>query len=339
MTSGFDVSIAMATFNGSRFIEAQLESLAAQEHAPKELSVVDDQSTDGTVELIERFAGRAPFPVRLRVLDSRIGPYAAFFQAVARCTADWIAFCDQDDVWAPQKLARCAAAARRRPDVLLISHSGAVVDSNLRSTRVRVPDYRRLRLVRPLTGDLRRMSPGFSQIFSRKLLEMAEPGVGPPSTTSPHGLGHDEWVALHSFALGSRLELPEALVLWRRHGGNLSGDPRRLGKQPERRAAEKEYAYMVTISRARADHFRRLASYADGDVCDRHEAAATYFDRQSSLWAMRRRAYCGRAPRRLLRVSAMALTGKYRSREHGGLGIWSLLKDGAAGIRPEAAQR
>jgi glycosyltransferase involved in cell wall biosynthesis len=61
-----DISVVMSTFNGSVFLEEQLNSLAIQSSIPSELIVVDDCSTDNTVTIIQRFAKRAPFPVHLQ---------------------------------------------------------------------------------------------------------------------------------------------------------------------------------------------------------------------------------------------------------------------------------
>lgn len=60
-----DIPIAMAACNGSRFIAEQLASIAHQSCKQRELVVCDDCSDDNTVEIVERFAAEAGFPVRL----------------------------------------------------------------------------------------------------------------------------------------------------------------------------------------------------------------------------------------------------------------------------------
>src|SRR3954467_3477295 len=59
------VSVALASYNGARFIDEQLASLAAQTRLPDELVVCDDGSTDDTLARVERFAATAPFAVRI----------------------------------------------------------------------------------------------------------------------------------------------------------------------------------------------------------------------------------------------------------------------------------
>ena len=105
-----NVSIAMCTFNGERFLEEQLASLREQTLVPGELIVCDDGSTDRTFAILEGFRATAPFPVRLHRNSARLGSTRNFAQAIARCEGEVIALCDQDDRWAPQKLARSVQA-------------------------------------------------------------------------------------------------------------------------------------------------------------------------------------------------------------------------------------
>src|SRR5690349_6672659 len=67
------VSIAMATYNGARYIGEQLDDLARQTQPPAELVVSDDSSSDGTLAIVERFASKAPFPVRIHSNPRRLG--------------------------------------------------------------------------------------------------------------------------------------------------------------------------------------------------------------------------------------------------------------------------
>lgn len=113
MSHGKSISVAMCTYNGAKFLKEQLESIAAQTRLPMELVICDDRSTDSTIDIIEAFASSAPFPVKLKINPVNLGGSAKgitknFEQAAGLCTGDLIAFCDQDDVWLPQKLASLA---------------------------------------------------------------------------------------------------------------------------------------------------------------------------------------------------------------------------------------
>ena len=99
MSSQLTIAIALTTFNGERFLSKQLESLSAQTHIPLELVVVDDGSTDKTLEILESFAIDARFPVRIYQNAVRIGYRKNFIRAANLCSGALICFCDQDDIW------------------------------------------------------------------------------------------------------------------------------------------------------------------------------------------------------------------------------------------------
>jgi glycosyltransferase involved in cell wall biosynthesis len=120
------VSVAMATYNGQKFVREQLDSLAAQQHLPSELIITDDASSDKTVAIVQQFRTAAPFPVHLHQHEKRVGYRANFMRAAHHCISEVIAFCDQDDIWSPRKLALCVQPFRD-PAVLLTYHNAEVV--------------------------------------------------------------------------------------------------------------------------------------------------------------------------------------------------------------------
>src|SRR5690348_8403095 len=97
--SSLSISVAMATYNGARYIREQLDDLAAQTRLPAEVVVCDDESSDGTVAILEHFAASAPFPVHIHRNSERLGYRANFMKCASLCSSDLVAFCDQDDRW------------------------------------------------------------------------------------------------------------------------------------------------------------------------------------------------------------------------------------------------
>jgi glycosyltransferase involved in cell wall biosynthesis len=79
------VSIALATYNGDRWLREQFDSLARQTLLPGELVIRDDQSTDRTLEVVEQFASEAPFPIRVIRNDTRLGFADNFMRALRNC--------------------------------------------------------------------------------------------------------------------------------------------------------------------------------------------------------------------------------------------------------------
>lgn len=119
------LSIAVATYNGAKYLAAQLASLADQTVLPAEVVVCDDLSRDDTVRMLEAFAETAPFPVRVFRNDTQLGYARNFARAAKLCSGELICFCDQDDVWAHNKVETLQTHFTATDD-LLCSHDYAV---------------------------------------------------------------------------------------------------------------------------------------------------------------------------------------------------------------------
>lgn len=132
------VSVALCTYNGARFLPAQLASYLNQDRLPDEVVIGDDGSTDETESLIRDFARSAPFPVHFRSNPQRLGVGSNFDQTIQRCTGEFIALSDQDDEWRPDKLSRLVRLLQENPragyacsDAALIDESGSPLPGRL----------------------------------------------------------------------------------------------------------------------------------------------------------------------------------------------------------------
>lgn len=222
--------MALCTWQGARHLPEQLASLAAQTRLPDEMVVVDDCSDDGSVELVRRFARDAPFPVHLTIREERGGAVAAFGDALARCTGDLMAFCDQDDRWHPDKLARLEDEFRTHPGVTAVFSDGDLIDDTGAprpgslwdgvgfSGRVR----QRFR-TDPLATLLgRSVVTGCAAVFRRDAVDAALPF--PPELHDPRRpILHDRWLALVSACLGEVRAHPGRLVAYRVHAAQATG--------------------------------------------------------------------------------------------------------------------
>ena len=92
------ISIAMATYNGEKFIEEQLDSILAQTIKDFEIVICDDCSNDRTFFILEQYAKKYPL-IKLHKNTKNLGFRENFLQAINLCTGDFIALCDQDDIW------------------------------------------------------------------------------------------------------------------------------------------------------------------------------------------------------------------------------------------------
>ena len=92
------VSVALCTYNGERFLQEQLDSIAMQTWTPDEVVVGDDGSSDSTLEILERWKQSVPFSVRIERNERNLGFAKNFESTLSRCTGDVVFLCDQDDV-------------------------------------------------------------------------------------------------------------------------------------------------------------------------------------------------------------------------------------------------
>ena len=290
-SGALSVSVAMATYNGASFLDAQLASIAAQTRTPDELVVCDDASSDGTVEIIQRFARQAPFEVRLIRNEQRLGYEENFMKAARCCRGDVIAWSDQDDVWMPAKLARCLHEFEQDPDVLFVEHSTQIgVGNNGGEPLVSGPlgkywsRRRELRILRrhsvytPASLPLELYSWGHSCVVSRRVLELGDT----LATTIPGVFGqfsgHDTWTLTLATAAGKAVLLPDVLVQYRQHGSQRAGaytaaaPPRSLATRVAQSAARRPSAVLdrleayATRAFFRASVLTQLAALLDSEA-------------------------------------------------------------------------
>lgn len=222
---GRGVVLLLATYNGAAFLPEQLDSLAAQTHRPLRLIVRDDGSTDDTRAMVEAFAARAPFPVTLLPPGPRLGATGSFLALLeaAPANASYVAFADQDDVWAPDKVA--AGAARLAEEVPestpgLLFGRLRITDAALQPRSLSPPPRRPVALGNVLVESL---ATGCTVILNRAaraaVLRLR------PADARPV-IAHDWWCALVVAALGRMVYDPEPRILYRQHQANAIGMPR-----------------------------------------------------------------------------------------------------------------
>jgi hypothetical protein len=223
------VSVALCTWNGSRWIGPFLDSLVTQERRPDELVISDDASTDGTVDVVREFARTAPFPVDLRVNDRRVGSTANFARVLERCRGRFIALADQDDVWYPSKIRRLAEELEEDPTVTLvfsdadlIGEDGRLLDRRLWDTRLVGGVLRRHPVVPEELFARRGLTTGCTMMIRHRVAEAALP-FPPALQHDVAPMRHDRWLSLVAAAVGTVRALPETLLGFRVHPTQETG--------------------------------------------------------------------------------------------------------------------
>ena len=98
-----DVSVALCTYNGEKFLKKQLDSILTQTFSPFEVIIVDDNSTDGTKEILNSYQERYP-NIKVYFNEENLGYNQNFEKAISLTTGDYICISDQDDIWYPEKI-------------------------------------------------------------------------------------------------------------------------------------------------------------------------------------------------------------------------------------------
>lgn len=118
----YNVSVLLALYNGEKYIKAQLESLYQQSVTIDQLIVTDDGSTDDSFNIVGKFIKDHDLVGKWIAIknDMNLGPSANFIQMCKRATGDYIFFCDQDDIWMPDKVEKMCDIMSHNHDINLL---------------------------------------------------------------------------------------------------------------------------------------------------------------------------------------------------------------------------
>jgi len=306
------ISVALCTYNGARFLAEQLESIALQTRSPDELIVCDDRSSDETVQIIEDFARRVTYPVRLEINQARLGSIKNFEKAISRCQGEVISLADQDDLWKPQKLAVLEGHLADHPeagyvfsDAELIDEGGASLGISLwESARITDSVHRDFSVGGQVRALLRRnLVTGATMAFRASLNNVILP-------ISKHCV-HDCWIAFLASALGlCGVPISERLILYRQHSSQQIG-ARRMNVLDKirwcRQVGPAEYSNRTQIYVDFKD--RLLAAEREGRTCP-----ATHMlllEEKIAHCAQRAAAHSVPFGAKVERVFSEVLTGRY----------------------------
>lgn len=209
----------MSTYNGERFISEQLKSILNQEEMDH-LSILirDDGSNDQTISIIESFIKQND-NIQL-IKGTNVGCDESFNilanYVLNNCSADYYAFCDQDDVWKPDKL-KVALEILSKYDQTkpnLYFSNLTLVDSNLKQPHELYKPNEVIN-IREMTF-IRLFIFACTSVFNRKALEYY-------CTPKKNNCGHDHWIFVICSLLGNVYYDPSSYILYRQHENNVSG--------------------------------------------------------------------------------------------------------------------
>ena len=204
------ISVCMATYNGERFIRAQIESVLSQLEENDEIIICDDNSSDGTVKVIE---GINDSRIRFFRNEKNLGYTANFEKALSKSNGDYVILCDQDDVWLEKKV---DVVKRKLQEFDFIMSDAKVVDTNLNVIHESRNKYYGVR-----NGFVRNFIKtrylGCCMAFRKDVLDFAL-----PFPKNRNLCLHDAWISLCAEMYFKTTVIDQPLILYRRHESNAS---------------------------------------------------------------------------------------------------------------------
>jgi glycosyltransferase involved in cell wall biosynthesis len=225
------VSIILTTFNGEKYLQQQLSSIAAQTYKDIELIICDDGSTDGTQEIIRNFTKEHPC-ASYYFNSTNLGVNKNFEQGVCRASGEYIAIADQDDIWLPQKIEE-QIKLFTTDDVLLV-HSASIRFSNDDFPKKKVSSATMFAGSDVLKLALRNSVSGHNMIFRKSLLNTTLP--------FPQDTYYDWWLVQNAAATGVVTSSNKVHVYHRAHDSNVTVRARTTKNQTEEEYEERKAA-------------------------------------------------------------------------------------------------
>ncbi len=226
------ICVLLATYNGEKFIDEQLASLFSQTVLPNKIFISDDNSTDSTSSLVESWQKQYPNIIELHGNISgwhgHVGNFAYLCELAKKSQCEYFLFCDQDDVWYPNKieelLRKCHSIEQiskiaDKTRAVLVHSDLEIVDEQLNTRALsffkdqKLPDSNLHSMPKLL---IQNVVTGCTTLFNRALLEAATP-------LPKEVIVHDWWFAIVADLEGVTAFVDSPLVKYRQHDNNSIG--------------------------------------------------------------------------------------------------------------------
>lgn len=212
------VSVVLCTCNGEKFIEEQLQSVVSQSICPTEIVVCDDCSKDQTLEIVNTFVKKY-FTIHwiVKCNTKRLGVRKNFEQAILLASEDYIATCDQDDIWEKDKLENLLALLSSDRSVLLVHSDASLINSNgnlLEKSVFEVYGFKKQLSLKEYILYANNVI-GCTMLFRASLRKYLYP------FPEKHYF-HDNWIAIVAKTYGKISFCEYPLIRYRQHDSNLS---------------------------------------------------------------------------------------------------------------------
>lgn len=255
------VAIVMATYNGERFVAEQIDSILASTYQDFELFIFDDCSKDNTMTILRNYEEQYPSKIHVSQNEENLGLTINFLRAVRKTTMDYIMFCDQDDVWKPNKIGVTLKRVRHmeaqigREKPIAVFTDAVVVDKDL---SVLKNSYSCSHNLNPRKTDLPHILMENKLIGCTVMMNAALRKVLLSCQLPNKARYHDWWVALIAASMGKIGYVNEGTLLYRQHGGNIVGGDDFFSYVRNRIASLHEQKEALRSLYRQADEFRTI---------------------------------------------------------------------------------
>ncbi len=218
----YKTSIVLCSYNGEKYIVEQVESIIHQSIKPDEIIVVDDQSSDFTVKIIEKTLMDSQIPFQIVVNNENLGVVRNFQKGIEMSIGEIVFLCDQDDFWENQKIERFVSKFEENPTAMMVFSNAYLVNENREKFSYLLWD---LYNFSSTTFDERRyydillkkcVVTGATMAFRRELFDHAKP-------FPVNGWIHDGWLAIIAPLYGDIIAIDQPLIEYRQHSSNVLG--------------------------------------------------------------------------------------------------------------------
>ncbi len=222
------VTVVMCTYNGEKFLRQQLESVLSQTYSHIEIIICDDGSSDNTISIVTEFASRDN-RINIHKNPITLGYNKNFEQAFGKASGEFIAVCDQDDIWKPEKIKKMLSLFS--DEEIMLVHAQSV-----RFTH-EVPEVSSYAARRSFEGHDVRQLMFFNTIAGHNIL--FRKGLLQNRPAFPDGVFYDWWLTVLAAVFGSIAATEEVLTFHRFHTDNLTLGKKDEGKQTKQKARER----------------------------------------------------------------------------------------------------
>jgi len=214
--------IVLSTYNGSKYLQEQLNSIKSQDYSDWKMLIRDDGSTDTTRNILSQFANSLPNKIQLFFGDN-IGWVASYFMLIQLLPHDceYVSFCDQDDVWKPNKLSLALKSLQisATSSPLLYCSRVEVVDETLGSPWIPDMPSKKLSLANAVFDTY---VQGCTVVINKSALNVMLQTL--PNCNNC--ISHDIWMNLLLSSVGIIIYDHHATMLYRQHMNSTVGRPR-----------------------------------------------------------------------------------------------------------------